>query len=90
MGRGVAHIGLKSSLSEPQFRTYLNGCGSKKSFGVARLSVAATITNRKLPTDNHLFKRSFQRTHASWRAFLLASLASGASPARMKPCPASS
>ena len=39
---------------------------------------------------DHFPKRSFQRTHASFRAFLFASLASGASPARMKPCPASS
>jgi hypothetical protein len=34
--------------------------------------------------------RVFQRFQASSRAFLLASLASGASPARMKPCPAPS
>jgi hypothetical protein len=39
---------------------------------------------------NHFSKSAFHRTHASWRAFLLASLASGASPARMKPCPAPS
>src|SRR5439155_22063322 len=34
--------------------------------------------------------RLFQRTQASARAFLSASFASGASPARMKPCPAPS
>jgi hypothetical protein len=41
-----------------------------------------------LPADDHFSNRSFHRTQASWRAFLFPSLASGASPARMKPCPA--
>jgi hypothetical protein len=35
--------------------------------------------------ETYLLSRDFQRSQASARAFLLASEASGASPARMKP-----
>ena len=47
------------------------------------------VTKVSLGKD-HGASRVFQRFQASSRAFLLASLASGASPARMKPCPAPS
>src|SRR5262245_13558061 len=41
-------------------------------------------------TGHNFFSKSFQRVQASSLAFLLASLASGAAPARMKPWPAPS
>jgi hypothetical protein len=51
---------------------------------------AEEIPLLQIRAKHNCASRLFQRFHASSRAFLLASLASGASPGRMNPCPAPS